>query len=74
MSLLYWNCQRLWNSETVRNLCQLVKEKKSLLVFFMETKMNNKKIEFFRIKLKFDNIFVVESVGEKWRFGYVMVK
>jgi hypothetical protein len=25
--------------------------------------MNNKKIEFLRINLKFDNMFVVESVG-----------
>jgi hypothetical protein len=41
----------------------MVKEKKPLLVFLMETKMNNKKIEFLRAKLKFDNMFVVESVG-----------
>jgi exonuclease III len=63
MSALCWNCQGLEIPQTVRDLCQLVKEKKPRLVFLMETKMINKKIEFLRYKLGFDQIFVVDSVG-----------
>ncbi|XP_059436330.1 uncharacterized protein LOC132169290 [Corylus avellana] len=63
MRAISWNCRRLGNPETVRDLCHMVKEKKPLLVFLMETKMNAKKMEFVRIKLKFDNMFAVDSVG-----------
>jgi hypothetical protein len=41
----------------------MVKEKKPHLVFLMETKCHNKNLDFLRIKLRYDNIFVVDSVG-----------
>jgi hypothetical protein len=46
MSILSWNYQWLGNLQTVRDLQQMVKEKKPLLVFLMETKMHNKNLEF----------------------------
>jgi exonuclease III len=63
MSALVWNCRGLGIPQTVRDLCQLVKEKRPRLVFLIETKMVNKKIEFLRIKLGFDQMFVVNCVG-----------
>jgi exonuclease III len=63
MNVLSLNCQRLGNPRTVRNLHRLVKEKKPDLVFLMETKMQNKKCDFIRIKLGFDYMFGVDSVG-----------
>jgi hypothetical protein len=41
----------------------MVKEKGPKLVFLMETRICNKDTDFLRIKLKFDYIFVVDSVG-----------
>jgi exonuclease III len=63
MSVLSWNCRGLGNPVTVRDLNRLVKEKKPDLVFLMETKMNNKKCDFIRIKLGFDYSFCVDCVG-----------
>jgi exonuclease III len=42
----------------------MVKEKRPNLVFLMETKCHNKNLDFIRIKLKFDHMFVVDSVGK----------
>jgi hypothetical protein len=41
----------------------MVKEKRPIMVFLMETLLCNKKAEFLRIKLNFDYMFVVEKVG-----------
>jgi exonuclease III len=41
----------------------MVKEKGPDLVFLMETKMQNKKCDFIRIKLGFDYMFGVDSLG-----------
>jgi exonuclease III len=63
MSVLSWNCRGLGNPGTVRDLHRMVKEKGPDLVFLMETKMQNKKCDFIRIKLGFDYMFGVDSVG-----------
>jgi exonuclease III len=63
MSVLSWNCRGLGNPEIVPDLHCMVKEKGPDLVFLMETKMQNKKCEFIRIKLGFDYMFGVDSVG-----------
>jgi hypothetical protein len=63
MSILSWNCRGLGNRRAVRDLHQMVKEKRPVLVFLMETKLCNKRAEFIRIKLQFDYMFVVDCVG-----------
>jgi exonuclease III len=63
MSFLSWNCRGLGNPRAIRDLHQMVKEKGPSMVFLMETKICNKDMDFLRIKLKFDYIFVVNSVG-----------
>jgi hypothetical protein len=60
MSLLSWNCRRLGNPWAVQDLHQLVKEKKPNLVFLMETKLHNKNLDFLRIRLRFDHLFMVD--------------
>jgi hypothetical protein len=42
----------------------MVNEKKPNLVFLMETKLCQKKMEIIRIKLGFHNMFVVDCVGK----------
>jgi exonuclease III len=63
MSFLSWNCRGLGNPRAIRDLHSMVKEKGPDLVFLMETKICNKNMDFLRIKLKFDYIFVVDNVG-----------
>jgi hypothetical protein len=45
--------------QLVRNLCQ-----HPLMVFLIETKMQNEKMELVRYKLDFPRMFVVDSVGK----------
>jgi hypothetical protein len=63
MNLLSWNCRGLGNPQAVRDLCQLTKEKKPTILFLMETKCHRNKMEFVRVKLGFECLFVVDSVG-----------
>jgi exonuclease III len=63
MNLLSWNCQGLGNPQAVRDLCQVTKEKKPAILFLMETKCHRNKMESVRVKLGFDCLFIVDSVG-----------
>jgi exonuclease III len=75
MSLLSWNYQGLGNPRAVRDLCQMVKEKKPNLVFIVETKMHHHRLDFLKNKLGMENLFGVDSVGKGgglcllWRNG-----
>jgi hypothetical protein len=42
------------------------------MVFLMETKLWKEKMDLIRYKLGFPNMFVVDSVGEEWRNGFVV--
>lgn len=48
---------------TVQVLLDLVQSKRPLVLFLMETKMNSQGMEAIRVKLDYDNVFVVNSVG-----------
>ena len=63
MILLSWNCRGLENHTAVRDLCQLVKEKKPTFVFLIETKSYKNKMEALRRKLRFTCLFFVDPVG-----------
>jgi exonuclease III len=64
MSLISWNCRGLGNLQTVRDLYQLVKDKRPNFLFLMETKRNKRKMEVIRSQLGFDGLFVVDPVGK----------
>jgi len=63
MSCLSWNCHGLGNPRAVRDLHQLVKEKKHSFVFRMETLSKQKKMEVIWCRLGFQGVFVVNPVG-----------
>jgi hypothetical protein len=42
----------------------MMKEKRPNLIFLVETKLHNKNLDFLRIKLKFDHLFMVDRVGK----------
>jgi exonuclease III len=54
MKLISWNCQGLGNPGVVRDLQQMVKEKKPTLLFLMETKSRQRTMEVLRVKLGFE--------------------
>jgi hypothetical protein len=42
----------------------MVREKKPVIIFLMETKLRKSKMELVRCKLSFSNMIVVDSVGK----------
>jgi hypothetical protein len=75
MSLISWNCRRLGNPRTVRDLDQMVKEKKPSFLFLMETINDKRLMERLRVKLGFAGLFAIDPVGRSgglallWREG-----
>jgi len=69
MTHLSWNCWGLGNPWTVRTFKLLVRDKKPNLVFLMETKLLQPKMEVIRVKLGFDSVLVVDCKGRTvvWR-------
>jgi hypothetical protein len=63
MILLNWNYRGLENPTAIRDLCLLAKDKKPNLLFFIETRRTNLEMEWIRVKLGFENSFVVDSIG-----------
>jgi exonuclease III len=63
MSLISWNCRGLGNPRTVRDLSQMVKEKKPSFLFLMETISKKERMEILRVKFGYEGLFVVEPVG-----------
>lgn len=63
MIVLCWNCRGLGNPWTVRHLRRLVKLKKPVIVFLMETLVVQRKVDVLRVKLGFQNAFCVDCVG-----------
>jgi hypothetical protein len=52
-----------WEPSDSSNLCLLVEEKRPTILFLMETKLQRTKMTCLRVKLGFDSMFVVDSVG-----------
>jgi exonuclease III len=63
MNLLSCNCRGLGNPQAIRDLYQLTREKKPTILFLMETKCHRNKMEIVRVKLGFECLFTVDSVG-----------
>ncbi|XP_041001144.1 uncharacterized protein LOC121246895 [Juglans microcarpa x Juglans regia] len=65
MKILSWNCRGLGNPQTVQNLLLLVKDKKSNMVFLMETKLVACKVEGINRRLGWEGCFVVDLLKRK---------
>jgi hypothetical protein len=63
MNILSWNCQGLGNLEAVLALHNLVKTQEPKVLFLMETKLDSKRMEGIRVKLRFKFCFSVPSLG-----------
>ena len=63
MNILSWNCRGLRNLEAVLVLHNLVKAQGRIVLFFMETKLDIRKMEVLKVKLRFKFCFTVPSLG-----------
>ena len=63
MSTLSWNCRGLGQPRTIRMLAELVRSKKPIFIFLIETLCSRNKLERLKIQLGYDGLFVVERVG-----------
>ena len=65
MIILAWNARGLGSTRAFQILLRLKQVYKPNLVFIMETKTDNVRLEGFRVKLGFCGKLVVNSVGSK---------
>jgi hypothetical protein len=63
MILISWNCRGIGHPQTVRDLCQLVKDKKPSILFLIETISQKHKMEWLRVRLGFEGLLAVDPVG-----------
>ncbi|XP_031101983.1 uncharacterized protein LOC116005888 [Ipomoea triloba] len=63
MSTLSWNCRGLGNPRTVREVVDMVSRKKPDFVFLMEIKVGRTHAKRLRVKLGFEGLFYVDSIG-----------
>lgn len=63
MIVLSWNCRGLGSLRAVRSLTDLVRARRPKLLFLSETHLENKEAKKVRVKLGFNNCFVVEREG-----------
>jgi len=63
MILLSWNCRELGHLRKVRDLHQMVKERRPTFVFLMENICSKQYMDNIRKRLGFDNFFAVDPVG-----------
>lgn len=64
MKLLLWNCRGLGNARAVRGLLNCQKSERVDVLFLSETKSDEKKLSFLRVKLGLANMEVVDCEGK----------
>lgn len=65
MKILCWNVWGLGGRRTVRHLWHVLKQYKPIMVFFMETKLDVKRMESVRRRCGFDFCFEIVTDGSK---------
>ncbi|KAL4606913.1 hypothetical protein ACB092_09G138000 [Castanea dentata] len=63
MNSLSWNCRGLGNPRSVRALLDLVRHWNPKIVFLMETKLRQSRMERIKNRIGLDNGLIVPSVG-----------
>jgi len=63
MSTISWNCRGLGDPRTVREIVDLVSSKKPEFLYLMETKVGRVHAERLRVRLGFEGLFYVDSIG-----------
>lgn len=63
MTVLSWNCRGLAAAPTFRELKNLCKIYRPAIIFLMETRAPEERVERVRRRLKYKNMFCVEAIG-----------
>jgi hypothetical protein len=71
MILLSWNCRGIGHPRKVRDLHQMVRERRPTFVFLMETICSKQHMDNIRRKLGFDSFFVIDPVGKSGGLAFL---
>ncbi|XP_035551721.1 uncharacterized protein LOC118349890 [Juglans regia] len=63
MKILSWNTRGLGNPRGIRTLADLLRREDPDVLFLQETKLNAAKMEFYRVRFKFNCCLTVDAVG-----------
>lgn len=63
MSVISWNCHELSNPRIIHEIMGVVSKKLHAFIFLMETKVSRLHTETLKVKLGFDELFYIDSVG-----------
>lgn len=63
MSFLSWNCRDVGNPSTIQLLLDLVQQRKSVVIFLMETLAKNNRMQDIKRKLGWNGCFTMEPLG-----------
>lgn len=63
MKTLSWNCRGVGFPRNIQFLCDVVRQEKPMLFFLCETLAKKSKMEWVQLKLGYQGMFVVDSVG-----------
>jgi exonuclease III len=64
MKLVAWNCRGLGNRPAIRGLLDLQKSEGADNLFLSETKLDKRRMEFFRWRLGLPNMLVQKGEGK----------
>ena len=65
MNLINWNCRGLGALRVVREVARLVAKFNPQLLFLIETKRKRTKMEWLRVRWKFDKCMAVDNKGRR---------
>ncbi|XP_031090858.1 uncharacterized protein LOC115995850 [Ipomoea triloba] len=63
MSIISWNCRGLGNPTRIQVLVDIIRTKRPVIFFLMETRLCSAAMEKIRVTLGFESLFTVDSVG-----------
>lgn len=71
MTQISWNCRGLAAASTIRELKELCQPQRPAIIFLMETRAPEGRIDSVRRRLKFQNMFCVEARGLSGGLGLI---
>lgn len=71
MKLFSWNYQELENPWLVQDLCLLILNKSSNLVFLMETKLDSMRLEKMKRRIDYEGCITINALGSRGGLAFL---